>query len=391
MMHWKKACAPLLLVGLASPMMINCGALNAVANAAGAGCPAATALDTGDFTNVNLAGDAKGELKGFLEAVYDTKKLSLETESSLIASCGELGKALGLDEAGLKAEPGGGDGAKKVCGAVSDKIKAMVAEAGEAKLVVTVTEPKCNIDVDQMLGCYKDCGVTVDPGALDAACDGGEISGQCEAECKGSCSVEASASCNGQCDGNCTGKCDGKPLKDGAICTGKCEGKCDATCKMAASGKCEGTCSGGCSATVKAPQCSGTFKPPSVDLSCQIGCGSKALKMVTCKPPRVKVTTEGKAKTDLSKLVKALETALPKIADIELGLGKRAKAQAEALATYAAKMPEVAKAGGTQGVVCVANATDVGQKALATISATVDVSVSVKVSASGSASAKTGG
>jgi hypothetical protein len=111
--------------------------------------------------------------------------------------------------------------------------------------------------------------------------------------------------------------------------------------------------------------------------------------MIQCRPPRVKVTTEGKAKTDLNKLVKALEAAMPKIAEIELGLGKRAKEQAEALISYSAKMPELAQAGGTQGVACIATATDMGKQALGTISATVDVSVSVKASVSGSA--KTGG
>ena len=391
MIHWKKASAPLLLVALVSPALLNCDALNKVASAAGAGCPALTALDTGDFSNVHLQGDAKGELKGFLEAVYDAKQLSVETEASLIEACGELGKSLGVDETALKAVPADGDGAKKVCGTVSEKIKSMINAAGDAKLVVTIIEPKCNIDIDQMLGCYEKCGVPVDPGALEASCEGGEISGQCEAECKGTCSVEAAASCSGECDGNCTGNCDGKPLKDGGICTGKCDGKCDAACTATAKGKCAGTCSGGCSAKVTAPQCSGTFKPPSVDLSCQIGCSSQAYKMLKCKPPRVKITAESKVKTDLGKLVKALEASLPKIINIELGLGKRALERATALVAYSAKMPELVTAGGTQGAMCAANGAEVSQKALAAIKASVSVSVSVKVSASASGSAKTDG
>jgi hypothetical protein len=393
MVSLKKASAPLLLASLASPLLLNCAILNQAASVAGAGCPAVTALETGDFSTVKLQGDAKGELKGFLEAVYDVKKLSVETETSLIAACGELGKSLGMDEAVLKGEPADGEGAKKVCGGVSEKIKAMVNAAGDAKLVVTVTEPHCNIDIDSMLGCYQACGVTVDPGALEASCEGGEISGQCGGECKGSCTVEGAASCTGECDGNCTGKCDGKPMSEAGVCTGKCEGKCDAACKVTGKANCEGTCSGSCSATVKAPQCSGTFKPPSVDLGCQIGCSSKAYKMLKCQPPRVKVTAESKVKTDLGKLVKALEASLPKIIDIELGMGKRAQAQAEALVAYSAKMPSLAQAGGTQGVVCVANGTEVGQKALASLKASVNVSVSVKASASvsGSASAKSGG
>ncbi|MBM4359887.1 MAG: hypothetical protein FJ096_17425 [Deltaproteobacteria bacterium] len=390
MIHWKKACAPLLLLGLAPPLLLNCAALNKVADVAGVGCPAAQAMETGDFSGVQLAGDAKGELKGFLSAVYDTKKLSVETESGLIAACAELGTAIGgIDEAALKAEPSNGDGAKKVCNTVTDRVKAMIAEAGNAKLVVTVTEPKCNVDIDEMLDCYDKCGSPVQPGDIEASCVGGEISGQCDAECKGSCSVEASASCSGTCDGNCTGKCDGKDMKEGAICAGKCEGKCDASCKMAAQGKCEGTCSGSCSVKAKAPQCTGTFRPPSVNLSCQIDCGSKSLKMIKCRPPRVKVSTEGKSKIDLNKLVKALEASMPKIAEIELGLGKRAKEQAEALITYSAKMPELAEAGGTQGIACIATATDQGKQALGSITATVDVSVSVKASMVGSAS--TGG
>lgn len=389
MISLKQATIPVLLVTLASPLLLNCSLLNKVAGAAGAGCPAAAAFDTGDFTNVTLQGDAKGELKGFLEAAYHVKQLSVETEKSLIAACAELGQALGVDELQLKAEPADGAGAEKVCTVVSEKIKSMVNAAGDAKLVVTIIEPKCNIGVEEMLACFNECGSPVDPGAVDASCEGGEISGQCDAECKGSCTVEASASCTGACDGNCTGKCDGKPLTDAEICGGKCEGKCDAACKATAKGKCEGTCSGGCSATVKAPQCSGTFKPPSVDLRCQVSCGSKAYKMVKCTAPRVKVHAEAKLKTDIGKLIKALETSLPKIIDIQLNLGKQALAQATALAAYAVKMPDLATAGGTQGLMCIGTATDVGQKAMASIKASVGVSVNVSVSVKGSA--KTGG
>lgn len=401
MNHWRNACAPLMLVAFASPALLNCGALPNVAVPSGVsdladaaakaaeGCPASKALETGDFSALTIEGDADGQLKGFLEASYNVKKLSIDAETSLIAACAELGKALELDEAALKAEPANGEGARKVCGAASDKVKAMINASGGAKLAISISPPRCDVDVDQMLECYKGCGAAIDPGQLEASCEGGEISGKCDAECKGSCTVEAAAACKGTCDGTCTGKCDGKAMAKGGKCAGKCDGKCDAGCTMTGKAKCEGSCSGGCSVAVKAPQCSGTFRPPSVDFRCQVGCGSKSLEMLKCSAPKVGVVLEGKAKTDLTKLVAALETALPKIADIELGLGKRAQEQAKVVVGYGAKLPELAKATGAVGVLCITEGAGIAKTATTALQSTVDVSVSVKVSAS--ASASTGG
>ena len=119
-------------------------------------------------------------------------------------------------------------------------------------------------------------------GEAKVSCEGGEISGKCDAECKGNCTVEAGAKCEGscggtcegsceanfagKCDGNCNGKCDGKDTKGkcAGTCDGKCEGSgkgsCSGTCKGSCSasapcraGKVQGTCSGGCSVDFKEP------------------------------------------------------------------------------------------------------------------------------------------
>ncbi|AKT40232.1 hypothetical protein [Chondromyces crocatus] len=418
--RWKLVTMPVLMLGLASPLLVNCGSLPAlpgplgdVAAAAG-GCPE---METGSFADLKFQGGAavEGKVKGFLEAAFTLDKVVTEMEASLIASCGQLGKDLGMSEEELKVEPGGGKGAEKLCSAVAAKVTAMLQANAEAQIAVEVDPPKCYVPIDFMTSCLGDCGSPVSPGKLEASCKGGEIAGTCEAECKGSCNVEAGAACNGTCKascegkceagfsgtcgGKCDGKCDGKNTK--GKCAGKCEGKCDAeaqgtcsgtcdgkcsgSCEMKASAKCDGTCSGGCSAEVKAPKCTGDFEPPNVDISCQMQCTAKGAAEFTCDAPNVRVVAKGKANTDVNKLIAALQTTLPAIVKIQLGTGKKLATTVAGVVKSGAEIKDVALKAGGKAIACIAVAVE------ASASASASIDVNVKASASVGGSVGTGG
>ena len=414
--RWKLMSMPVLMVGLASPLLVNCGALPGglpgplgdIADAAG-GCPE---MESGGFAELKFKGGAQveGKIKGFLEAAFTLDKVVTEMEAGLIASCGQLGKDLGMPEAELKVEAGGGKGAEKVCAAVAAKVSGALKANAEAQLAVEIDPPKCYVPLDFMTECLGACGSPVDPGKLEASCEGGEISGTCEAECKGKCSVEAGAACtgtckagcsgkceagfSGTCGGNCDGKCDGKNTK--GKCAGKCEGKCDAqaegscsgtcegkcsgSCELKAGAKCEGTCSGGCSAEVKAPKCSGDFKPPSVDPSCQLQCTAKGAAKFTCDVPNIRVVAKGKANADVQKLIGALQTSLPAIVKIQMGTGMKLAATVAGVVKSGAEIKDVALQAGGKAVACIAMAVE----ASASASASIDVNVKASASVGGS-------
>ncbi|WP_437922718.1 hypothetical protein WMF37_27205 [Sorangium sp. So ce291] len=424
--RWKLFAMPVALLGLASPLLVNCGGKGIpgadslpgpagdLASAAG-GCEE---LKNGGIANLKFDGGAEveGKVKGFLEAAASLDKLTADMEASLIASCGKLGKDLGMSEADLKAEPGGGKGAEKVCNAVSAKVNAAVKANAEAKLTVQIEPPKCYADISAMQKCLGDCGSPVQPGKLEASCEGGEISGKCDAECKGKCSVEAgaacsgtcNASCSGKCDagfkgtcgGKCDGKCDGKDSK-GAACAGTCDGKCDAkaegscsgtcdgscsgSCELKAGAKCSGSCSGGCSAEIKEPKCSGEFKPPSVDPSCQVQCTAKTAGSAKCDPPGVRIVANGKVNADAQKLVAALQASLPAIVKIQLGTAKKLQAAVGGVISAGAEMNGAATKAGGKAIACVATAVEASANVKASLDVNIQASASVSGSASGSA------
>ena len=376
MTFWKKVSAPVLLAGLAAPALINCNGLPIP----GADCPA---LKDGNFAALKLEGSAEvqGELKGFLEAVYNLDKLAVDMEAGLIASCGELGKAAGVDEASLKAEADGGEGAKKVCLAVADKIKATLSAAGDLSLSLELGEPRCEVNIEAMNSCLGECGAAIDPGEFSAACEGGEVSGTCEGECSGTCILEAGAECNGTCEGKCEGKCDGEDSS--GSCAGTCEGTCSAACKVEGAASCSGSCSGGCSVDLKAPSCSGTFKPPSVDVDCHANCVAKTAADVKCTPPSLAISVEGEASAEIQGLIDGLQVALPKIVEIQIGMGKRLVDVGQTIVAKGKALPQVASSAGLQAIGCVAMAAEMAISASASISLSVEASASVSASAGG--------
>ncbi|WP_437683860.1 hypothetical protein [Sorangium sp. So ce131] len=428
--RWKLVAMPVALLGLASPLLVNCGGKGIpgadnlpgpagdLASAAG-GCEE---LKNGGIANLKFEGgaDVDAKIKGFLEAAASLDKLTADMEASLIASCGKLGKDLGMSEADLKAEPSGGKGAEKVCNAVSAKVNAAVKANAEAKLAVAIDPPKCYADINAMSECLGSCGPAFEPGKLQASCTGGEISGKCDAECKGKCTVDAGAACSGACKatcegkcdanfkgtcgGKCDGKCDGKASTGGA-CAGTCEGKCDAkaegtcggtcdgsctgTCELKAAAKCSGSCSGGCSAEIKEPKCSGEIQPPQVDLTCRTQCAVKTASSATCDPPNVRIVANGKVNADAQKLVDALQTSLPAIAKVQLGTGKKLAAAVSGVGKAGAEVKDAALKAGGKAVACVAAAVDASASATASIDVNIKASASVSGSASGSASGGT--
>ena len=186
--RWKLVSMPVVVLGLASPMLVNCGALPKGLNVPG---PAGDLLDaaegcdefdSGNFAKLKFKGGAKveGKIKGFLNASFSLNKAMVEMETNLIASCGELGKAIGMPAGELKAKVDGGKGAEKVCGAVAEKVEAMMKANASAQISIDVDPPKCYVPIEAMASCLGECGSPIKGGKLEASCKGGEISGSCE-------------------------------------------------------------------------------------------------------------------------------------------------------------------------------------------------------------------
>jgi len=414
--RYKIAAMPILIGLMASPLLANCSAVNSALGAAGVESPdCSDEMKSGDFGNVK----ADAGVKGFLDASAKFNHAVDAMEVDLIKSCAELGKALDMTADELKAEPGDGKGAEKVCGAVANKISGIVKANADAQLTVEITPPSCGADIDVMTSCFQECGSPIKPGEIQASCQGGEISGKCDAECKGSCTVDAGADCKGSCSGSCTGscdanfsgqcggKCDGKCAgKDShnascagtcegkcdasasGSCGGQCTGKCDASCEIKAQAKCSGECHGGCSAEIKAPKCSGEFKPPSVSIDCQAKCAAKAAASIKCYPPHVNIVAKGKViSADINKLIAGLRVHLPKIVQIQLG---SAKALGKAGVNLVTQLKGAANGIGSAGIHA-AGCMAMAVKGTVAASAAVDVNVKASVNVSGSVSGNASG
>ncbi|MCC6524060.1 MAG: hypothetical protein IT373_15475 [Polyangiaceae bacterium] len=361
---------------LLSTPVLGCGLLGKLP---GGECKA---LESGNFAAVNVSGGAqvKGKVVAFLEAAHRMKELSVEIEAGLIQSCTELGVAIGLSASDLKAEAGGGDGAEKACGKVSERIEGILKAGGELEL--SVAPPRCYANIEAMTQCLAGCGAVVEPGKLEASCQGGELAGQCNGECSGSCSAQGGVACEGECQGQCNGTCNGKNVS--GSCDGRCEGRCQGECKLAGSAKCGGTCTGSCTVAFTAPQCTGEFKPPKVDASCHAECTAKTAALARCEPPQVFVDAKGEASADLKKLALALRAKLPGIVKVELGIGKRAALAAESVVDAGADLAGVVADAGLEALGCIGAATSMAGSASASVSVSVKASASVSASAGGS-------
>jgi hypothetical protein len=426
---WKLVSAPVMLLGVAAPMLVNCGPQglgqgngeNVVQEAmeAASGCPE---YSSGKISRLSFRGDAKadGKVKAFLQAAYDIDRISVELESNLIASCSQLGRDLGMKEDELKAKPGGGAGADKVCNAVAARVKAALSASAEAKIHVEYDEPKCHMDAEGFGKCLDECGSPVEPGKLEASCSGGEVSVKCEGQCKGKCTVDAGAACTGTCrascegkceagfkgtcGGKCEGKCDGKntsgqcsgvcegkcDAKAEGTCSGTCEGTCSGTCELKAAASCSGSCSGGCQGNVKEPRCSGEYKPPMIDPRCQEACANRAAATAKCDPASVRVVASGKVNSDAQKLITALNKSLPTIIKLHAGTGAKLKIGAEAVGRGADGLISASSELGGKALACIKAGAESTARATASVKVSVKASVNVSASATGKASASGG-
>jgi hypothetical protein len=407
------------------PLMINCGkmpgGLPSAPNVPGApgGCPANIADASAIMsTNFGLEGELEGKVKAALAAGADVQGIAADIEGEVVTACTNLAKDLGAKDDDLKPkEDGPGKKAEAACNVASKLIGEFKAKA-KGKVVVDVKPPKCEASLDASMDCAAKCDAKIKPGEAKVTCEGGELSGSCDAKCEGKCTVEAAANCegscsgsckgdcnadiSGKCDGDCAGKCDGKDSKgkcagtcDGkckgkvdAQCNGTCKGSCSASCEMTAKGECKGTCSGKCSVEMKAPKCSGEVKPPEMSAECKAHCNASVNGKAECKPATVFVKIEGAADADAAlKLKAALLKSLPALLKVSMGM----KGKLEGIVDAAKTAGEGAKAAVTSGGAaalkvggCFASSLEASAKA------SVSINVSVKASASASGSATAG-
>ncbi len=158
--------------------------------------------------NFGLQGELEGKVKAALSAGATLKGLAAEIEGDVTLACGNLAKDLGATDEQLAPESDGpGKKAEAACGVAVKLLGQVKAKAKvEGKLQVKVVPPKCSASMDAMASCAGECNADIKPGEAKVECEGGEISGSCEAECKGSCTVEAGAKCEGTCGGSMRGQ-----------------------------------------------------------------------------------------------------------------------------------------------------------------------------------------
>ncbi len=364
-----------------------------------------------------LDAKAAAQIKGGVEAALELRDFAKKLDADLKLACGGLAKDLG---GGNKFANG-----KEACdAAVKAMANAKAKIGGNLKLKLAVSPPVCAVDVKAMTDCVAKCDVNVQPGKVEAKCEGGELVGKCSGQCSGSCEVDAGAKCEGTCKGECTanfsgkcggecnGKCDGSTIEGGS-CAGKCEGSCSAaangscggsckgTCELKAQASCSGQCKGSCSVDFEAPRCTGEVKPPKASAECQARCDADVSAEVKCTRPRVALVIEGAANKKLALEYKAaIEKNIPLLIEISMGMKDRAvnvAGQVDAVVKGAQTAVKAAgKASGSAGArltACVAAPFKAAIDAAASVKANVNVSVSVQasVSAKGSASGSAGG
>lgn len=419
--RWRVVTWPVLLAMLTSPLLMDCGGLPGVPGVPmPAKCPDMKDPSAILKASFGLKGDLEGKVKGGIAAAAELQGLAALIEGDVVMACSNLAKDLGASDADLKpAEEGPGKKAEHACNVAVKFLGTAKAEAKAAgSIKVDVKPPVCSASLDATADCAASCDASVKGGGAEVKCEGGEISGKCDAECKGSCTAEAGGECSGECGGDCSGsceagfsgecggkcdgKCDGKDSKGAACkgkcegkcdsggkgsCTGKCSGKCSASCKMTAQAKCSGTCSGGCSVKMKEPKCSGKVEMPKVSAECKSNCDAKVSAKASCTPASVKVSFSGDAKAG-AKLAGALEKNLPLLLKVAVGMKARAEGAVASVKASVEGVQAVVKGGGDAAIkvgACIAMALK------AQVDASVSINVSVKASASASGSASAGG
>jgi len=406
------------------PVLAHCGKGGGMPSVPGgvgdAACPANIA-DASAIMNANfgLEGELEGKVKAALSAGAHLQEIAAEMEAEVATACGNLAKDLGADEAAITPkEEGPGKKAEAACDAAVKLVNDFKAKA-KGSLKVDAKPPRCEASMSATADCAAKCDANVKPGEAKVECEGGEISGTCDAKCEGSCTVDAGAKCegtcngsckgecsaeiSGKCDGTCNGKCDGKDSKGkcagtcegsckgtaDAACNGTCKGECSASCEMKATGECKGTCNGKCSVEMKEPKCSGEVKPPEMSAECKANCDAEVKADMECQPASVFVKIDGAADAEAAtKLRAALTKNLPALFKVTMGMQSKVEGVADNVKASLEGV-QAAVQGGGAAALKVAGCFASSLKAQA--DASVQINVSVKASASASGSASTGG
>lgn len=399
------------------PALANCGKGGGMPGMPGGGGECPQSADEIFNAHWGLDAQLEGKVKAALAAAANLKDISVKVEGDVAAACGGLAKDLGAKDSDIEPkEQGPGKKAEAACNAAAKLIGDFKAKA-KGSVKVDVQPPKCEASMNAMADCAAKCDVNVKPGSVEAKCEGGEISGKCNAECKGTCTMQAGAkcegtckgSCNGTCEANFSGKCDGtcKGTCDGKNATGKCAGNCDgscegggsgscggtckgecsAACEVKAQGKCDGECSGECSVKMEAPKCSGKVTPPEMSADCKANCNAELTAKMECQPAQVNVSIAGAADAEAAaKLKTALSNNLGSLLKVTMGM-KGALEGALADVQTTVEGASAAVKGGAQAALKVGGCIAAAMQAQVQASASINVSVKASASASGSAGA----
>jgi len=325
-----------LTMGAASLLMMG-GACDKVKDACGLSCPEVGIAEG----NASITGVAS--IDGFFGSV-----VNYSTKANLVAD--NINAELAAIAASVDLEGGAG---ANFSADFQAAVKAKFNLAGD--ISVDFQPPRCEVSAKATVEATAKCDASVDPGSVEASCEGkcevdpGEIDleasceGEAQAEltctgtapnlecsgtCTGTCELTAAASCEGTCNGTCSGNCSVENT-DGS-CAGECDGNCQGKCELEAGGSCEGSCTGSCEyqpataeceAGAKAEveckaegsatppkvncsgSCSGEVTPPSASAECEASAKAEAEVNAECYPPSVGVSYElvatGNAQADL--------------------------------------------------------------------------------------------
>jgi hypothetical protein len=401
------AAGPVLLGALSMAFLVDCGAAKELEQAA-SGCdefqqgPEATARLDID-TNVKTFVSASSELKAVVG------QIKIDVKSACVDICNRLGvedtwSALGDDDESISNK--GGTGA---CDKAAAEIDAIMREhKAAAKFALTVTSPKCSVDVDAQASCEASCKVDASckPGEIDVVtrCDPAQLSVQCggtcnfNAVCQGTASV--AVQCHGECNAICKGHCAGTCVGESGVMSsdGECTGKCKGTCKGSCEGDCRiteqggiacgasATCKGGCTGTYTAPKCETELKalPPqcNVDANCQASCSSRARCNVKCEQPRVLLIADTRVSPKVEALKLAIEANFPKLVLAAKTQGPLVFRAVEEMAVSGTAVVRSSATLSGKAVACSAVAAQAAVSASVTMSVSVEASAKVETSCS---------
>src|SRR5262249_26602300 len=128
-----------------------------------------------------LDADSEAKLKAGLTGAAVMRDISAKIEGDVTTACTNLAKDLGATDADI-APKGEGPGrkAEAACDAAAKFVGQLKAQA-KAKIAIVAKEPKCAASMDAMADCAAHCDAKVKPGSAEVKCEGGKLSGSCDA------------------------------------------------------------------------------------------------------------------------------------------------------------------------------------------------------------------